>query len=67
MKRIVFVMLCMILLLSACGNNDSKDKSNDTKSDNASTKTFKQDDGTKVKIPKNPKELLFYILHILVL
>lgn len=61
MKRIVFVMLCMILLLSACGNNVSKDKSNDTKSDNASTKTFKQDDGTKVKIPKNPKRIV--VLH----
>lgn len=47
-------MLCMILLLSACGNNDSKDKSNDTKSDNASTKTFKQDDGT-VQIWNGPK------------
>lgn len=61
MKKLMFIALCLILLLAACSNNDSKDKSNESKNDNSSTKIFKQADGTKVKIPKNPKRIV--VLH----
>ncbi|MCU5746950.1 ABC transporter substrate-binding protein [Staphylococcus sp. SQ8-PEA] len=61
MKKLIFITMCLILLLAACNTNDSKDKSHESKSDNSATKTFKQDDGTKVKIPKNPKRIV--VLH----
>ncbi len=61
MKKMILVTLCFILLLSACNNDDSKEKSNEIKNDNSSTKIFKQDDGTKVNIPKNPKRIV--VLH----
>lgn len=46
----MFIAMCLILLLIAYNNNESKDKSNESKNNSSLTKTFKQDDGTKVKI-----------------
>ncbi|MEN1894242.1 ABC transporter substrate-binding protein [Staphylococcus nepalensis] len=56
MKRILITMLCLILFLAACGNGDDSSKSN-SKEDKG-TKSYTTDDGSKVKIPKNPKRLL---------
>ncbi|MBA8779793.1 ABC transporter substrate-binding protein [Staphylococcus schleiferi subsp. coagulans] len=61
MKKMILVTLCFILLLSACNTDDNKEKSSETKNDNSSTKVFKQDDGTEVNIPKNPKRIV--VLH----
>ncbi|XVK94848.1 ABC transporter substrate-binding protein [Staphylococcus nepalensis] len=56
MKRILITMLCLILFLAACGNGDDSSKSN-SKEDKG-TKSYTTDDGSKVKIPKNPKKVL---------
>ncbi|MDW8552428.1 ABC transporter substrate-binding protein [Staphylococcus nepalensis] len=56
MKRILITMLCLILFLAACGNWDDSSKSN-SKEDKG-TKSYTTDDGSKVKIPKNPKRVL---------
>ncbi|MFQ3791395.1 ABC transporter substrate-binding protein [Staphylococcus nepalensis] len=56
MKRILITMLCLILFLAACGNGDDSSKSN-SKEDKG-TKSYTTDDGSKVKIPKNPKRVL---------
>src|SRR5699024_1425059 len=56
LKRILITMLCLILFLAACGNGDDSSKSN-SKEDKG-TKSYTTDDGSKVKIPKNPKKVL---------
>src|SRR5699024_1041084 len=56
LKRILITMLCLILFLAACGNGDDSSKSN-SKEDKG-TKSYTTDDGSKVKIPKNPKRVL---------
>lgn len=61
MKKITFFILCLMLFLNACGNNTRNETSNDSKESSSSTKTFKQDDGTKVKIPNNSKRIV--VLH----
>ena len=47
-------MLCQLLFLAACGNGSKNSESKDDKG----TKTYTTDDGSKVKIPKNPKRVL---------
>lgn len=47
-------MLCLLLFLAACGNGSKNSESKDDKG----TKTYTTDDGSKVKIPKNPKRVL---------
>ncbi|MEX6014757.1 ABC transporter substrate-binding protein [Mammaliicoccus sciuri] len=61
MKKFIVFALSLVLLLAACGSNEGKEKAEETKSDSSNTKTFKQDDGKKVKIPKNPKRIV--VLH----
>ncbi|MCD8777985.1 ABC transporter substrate-binding protein [Mammaliicoccus sciuri] len=62
MKKFIVFALSLVLFLAACGSNEGKEKSDETKSDSTSnTKTFKQDDGKKVKIPKEPKRIV--VLH----
>jgi iron complex transport system substrate-binding protein len=62
MKKFIVFALSSVLFLAACGSNEGKEKSDETKSDSTSnTKTFKQDDGKKVKIPKEPKRIV--VLH----
>ncbi|WP_436883298.1 ABC transporter substrate-binding protein [Mammaliicoccus sciuri] len=61
MKKFIVFALSLVLLLAACGSNEGKEKAEETKSDSSNTKTFKQDDGKKVKIPKDPKRIV--VLH----
>ena len=61
MKKFIVFTLCLVLFLAACGSNNVNEKSNNSKEDSDSTKTFKQDDGKKVKIPKDPKRIV--VLH----
>ena len=62
MKKILVLLLIAFVVLAACGNKDnSKNKSSNKSSDNKQTKTFTQNDGTKVKIPKDPKRIV--VLH----
>lgn len=62
MKKILVLLLSMFVILAACGNKDSNDsKTSDKSSHNKETKTFTQNDGKKVKIPKDPKRIV--VLH----
>lgn len=62
MKKILVLLLIAFVVLAACGNKDnSKNKSSNKSSDNKQTKTFTQNNGTKVKIPKDPKRIV--VLH----
>ncbi|KYH13793.1 ABC transporter substrate-binding protein [Staphylococcus kloosii] len=62
MKKILVLLLSMFVILAACGNKDSNDsKTSDKSSHNKETKTFTQNDGKKVKIPKDPKRI--FVLH----
>ncbi|MCY1038371.1 ABC transporter substrate-binding protein [Staphylococcus nepalensis] len=54
MKKILLPLLALILVLSACSNqSDNKSSKNEDE-----TKTYVQDSGEKVKIPKNPKRIV---------
>lgn len=54
MKKILLPLLALILVLSACSNqSDNKSSKNE-----GETKTYVQDSGDKVKIPKNPKRIV---------
>lgn len=59
MKKISVFILCLVLFLAACGNNT--EQSDKSKESNSATKTFRQDNGKKIKIPKNPKRIV--VLH----
>ena len=50
MKKILSFVLCLALLLAACGN---KNEASSSKSD-SKERTFTTESGDKVKIPKNP-------------
>ncbi|PHK48954.1 ABC transporter substrate-binding protein [Staphylococcus edaphicus] len=54
MKKLFCLMLCLLLFLVACSNGN---KDSDSK-ENKGNKTYTTDDGSKVKIPKNPKRVL---------
>lgn len=54
MNKFLCLMLCLLLFLAACGNGSKNSESKDDKG----TKTYTTDDGSKVKIPKNPKRVL---------
>ncbi|NWK84612.1 ABC transporter substrate-binding protein [Staphylococcus sp. GSSP0090] len=54
MKKLIFPLLALMLILAACGNNSSDDTS---KKDKEKT-TYTQDSGKKVKIPKDPKRIV---------
>ncbi|PTK59431.1 ABC transporter substrate-binding protein [Staphylococcus nepalensis] len=54
MKKILLPLLALILVLSACSNqSDNKSSKNE-----GETKTYVQDSGDKVKIPKKPKRIV---------
>lgn len=54
MKKLIFPLLILMLILAACGNNSSDDASKKDKEE----KTYTQDSGKKVKIPKDPKRIV---------
>ncbi|WFR70200.1 ABC transporter substrate-binding protein [Staphylococcus saprophyticus] len=54
MKKLIFLLLALMLILAACGNNSSDDASKKDKEE----KTYTQDSGKKVKIPKDPKRIV---------
>ncbi|MDW4492795.1 ABC transporter substrate-binding protein [Staphylococcus saprophyticus] len=54
MKKLIFPLLALMLILAACGNNSSDNASKKDKKE----KTYTQDSGKKVKIPKDPKRIV---------
>lgn len=52
MKKLLIPLIVLVLVLAACGNNS------DDNSDKNEKKTYKQDDGKKVKVPKHPKRVV---------
>ncbi|MDW4279535.1 ABC transporter substrate-binding protein [Staphylococcus saprophyticus] len=54
MKKLIFPLLALMLILAACGNKSSDDASKKDKEE----KTYTQDSGKKVKIPKDPKRIV---------
>ncbi|MDW4247773.1 ABC transporter substrate-binding protein [Staphylococcus saprophyticus] len=54
MKKLIFPLLALMLILAACGNNSSDDALKKDKEE----KTYTQDSGKKVKIPKDPKRIV---------
>lgn len=54
MKKLIFPLLALMLILAACGNNSSDDASKKDKKE----KMYTQDSGKKVKIPKDPKRIV---------
>lgn len=54
MKKLIFPLLALMLILAACGNNSSDDASKKDKKE----KTYTQDSGKSVKIPKDPKRIV---------
>ncbi|MCY1570553.1 ABC transporter substrate-binding protein [Staphylococcus pettenkoferi] len=52
MKKLLIPLIVLVLVLAACGNgSDDNGEKNDKK-------TYKQDDGKKVKVPKHPKRVV---------
>ncbi len=49
MKKLLFPLLVLVLILAACGNKSDSDKKEETKS-------YKLDSGKSIDIPKNLKE-----------
>ncbi|MDN6849235.1 MAG: iron-siderophore ABC transporter substrate-binding protein, partial [Staphylococcus equorum] len=56
LKKILCLILCFIMFLAACGSGNESNKS-DAKDDKG-TKSYTTEDGSKVKIPKDPKRVL---------
>lgn len=54
MKKLIFPLIALMLILAACGNGDNGSKSADSKD----KKTYTTDSGDKVKIPKKPKRIV---------
>ena len=54
MKKLLLPLLALILVLAACGNQSNNESSKSKKE----TKTYVQDSGDKVKIPKKPKRIV---------
>ena len=52
MKKLLIPLIVLVLVLAACGNGS------DDNGDKNDKKTYKQDDGKKVKVPKNPKRVV---------
>ncbi|WP_422404475.1 ABC transporter substrate-binding protein [Mammaliicoccus sp. JADD-157] len=56
MKRYLFLfMACLVFLLAACGNNDSKDSKDSSDSKEV---TYTDQDGNKIKVPNKPKRIV---------
>lgn len=52
MKKLLIPLIVLVLVLAACGNDS------DDNGDKNDKKTYKQDDGKKVKVPKHPKRVV---------
>ena len=52
MKKLLIPLIVLVLVLAACGNGS------DDNGDKNDKKTYKQDDGKKVKVPKHPKRVV---------
>ena len=50
MKKLLFPLIALVLILAACGNNSDSDSK-------AETKSYKLDSGKKIDIPKDPKRI----------
>ena len=48
-------MACLVFLLAACGNNDSKDSKDSSDSKEV---TYTDQDGNKIKVPNKPKRIV---------
>ncbi|WP_220129479.1 iron-hydroxamate ABC transporter substrate-binding protein [Thermaerobacillus caldiproteolyticus] len=63
-KRFLFagvMLLIFLIMLSACGNqegNNAAEKEKQTKTEEATTQTFKMANGKEVKIPTHPKRVV---------
>lgn len=56
LKKLLYFMSCLLLFLTACGNNtESKDA---TSTEDSKMKTYTTGEGSKVQIPKKPKRVL---------
>lgn len=53
MKKLIFPIIIMVLILAACG----KQSENDSDSKKEDTKAYKLDSGKKIDIPKNPERI----------
>lgn len=59
MKKLTLLFISLILFTAACGTNNSNHKENSNLE--STGKTFKDDNGNEIKIPKNPKNIV--VLH----
>ncbi|RIN34552.1 ABC transporter substrate-binding protein, partial [Staphylococcus succinus] len=53
MKKLLCLILCLTMLIAACGNHD---KSNSNTSEEK--RTYTTDDGKEIQIPQHPKRVL---------
>ncbi|RIN29926.1 ABC transporter substrate-binding protein, partial [Staphylococcus succinus] len=51
MKKLLFPLIALVLILAACGNKSDSDSSKEE------TKSYKQDSGKSIDVPKNPKRI----------
>ena len=51
MKKLLFPLIALVLILAACGNKSDSDSSKED------TKSYKQDSGKSIDVPKNPKRI----------
>lgn len=58
MKKVLILLVCCMIFISACGGNDVKEKNDSNKN---TEQVFKDDQENKVKIAKNPKRIV--VLH----
>lgn len=58
MKKVLILLVCCMIFISACGGNDAKEKNDSNKN---TEQVFKDDQENKVKIAKNPKRIV--VLH----
>ena len=61
MKKLSVFMLVLVMLLAACGNSNTEENSKESEGSKSDTKSFTNDSGEKVEVPKNPKRIV--VLH----
>ncbi|MFQ3783612.1 ABC transporter substrate-binding protein [Staphylococcus saprophyticus] len=54
MKKLLFPLLALMLILAACGNKSDSDSNSNKKEE---TKSYKLDSGKSIDIPKNPERI----------
>ena len=55
MKKLIFPLIALMIVLAACGNGGSNDSSKSGSKEE--TKSYKLDSGKTIKIPKDPKRI----------